>query len=274
VLHFNFLLTPLDEVPAWGEDQPRLSWFGLTDGWFWITVGDQELFRYTQASNEYWRTQYPASRPAKLPYEYYMVARYWEDLLEILPAILDPLPEDLAVIAADAEGWQRWQDKAQAWQKENEDEDAWDTYNTALRWWGARTWAAIHLAYPPDFWLWRVGDFIHLRWDNRDITVDGIPVWETEQGEFMVPVTDFLTAIHSFHDRLLSAMQERVQAIMQSWSRPEVQINIPHLQKEQQDRSTWLENALTPLRRERSQDYSWGEVREAIATISAKIGPP
>lgn len=31
----------------------RLSWFDLTDGWFWLEVGDKELFRYTESASSY-----------------------------------------------------------------------------------------------------------------------------------------------------------------------------------------------------------------------------
>jgi hypothetical protein len=45
VIGFRFELRPLDEVEPWGDDPPSLSWFGLTDGWYWIEAGGHELLR-------------------------------------------------------------------------------------------------------------------------------------------------------------------------------------------------------------------------------------
>ena len=73
-------------------------------GWFWIAAGDQELFRYTDAALAYVASQNPDLPPPALPYDDYQVARYWEDLMEMLPEILDPVPTDLAAHVADTGG--------------------------------------------------------------------------------------------------------------------------------------------------------------------------
>ena len=86
------------------------------------------MFRYTREALEHWTAQQvqagaPFPPPHFLPYEDYQVARYWEDLLEMLPDILDPIPDDFAARVADAEGWRAWQDRAQSWHEEQEQED-------------------------------------------------------------------------------------------------------------------------------------------------------
>ncbi|XVU21087.1 DUF5984 family protein [Actinoplanes sp. CA-054009] len=43
MIRFRFELYPLDEVSPWGGEQPRLHWFGLTEGWYWIEIGGHEL---------------------------------------------------------------------------------------------------------------------------------------------------------------------------------------------------------------------------------------
>jgi hypothetical protein len=42
---FHFRLRELSAIQPWGQDDPYLSWFSLTDGWYWLTLGGQELFR-------------------------------------------------------------------------------------------------------------------------------------------------------------------------------------------------------------------------------------
>ncbi|WP_442929507.1 DUF5984 family protein [Micromonospora sp. WMMA1949] len=56
MIRFRFELYPLDEVSPWGRDQPRLHWFGLTEGWYWLEAGGQELLRRTEA------TRHPETR--------------------------------------------------------------------------------------------------------------------------------------------------------------------------------------------------------------------
>lgn len=34
MIRFRFELYPLDEISPWGSDQPKLHWFGLTEGWY------------------------------------------------------------------------------------------------------------------------------------------------------------------------------------------------------------------------------------------------
>jgi Family of unknown function (DUF5984) len=53
MIRFNFELRPVGEIKPCtngaGVD-PRLHWFALSDGWFWITVAEVELFRFSEGS--------------------------------------------------------------------------------------------------------------------------------------------------------------------------------------------------------------------------------
>jgi len=42
----NFILRPIIDVSPWGDDEPRLLWFGLTEGWFWLETDQQEVFLF------------------------------------------------------------------------------------------------------------------------------------------------------------------------------------------------------------------------------------
>lgn len=269
---FQFRLDPLEDVPAWrGPDGLSVGWFGLTAGWFWMEVSGQELFRYSQGALEHW-ARASAAPVAELPYEGYFVARYWEDLVELLYGVLDPIPDDLAARLADAAGWDSWLERARHWQEGSGDnEDAWDTYFTATGWWSERTWDAGHLAYPPRLWLWRVAETLHLRWDNRGIVVDDIPVWEAQHGEARVPVPEFLAEVESFNERLLAGMGRRVESVHTAWPHPDIAIDLPALEREQQDRAEFLAPALHPWAWEVRRAFSWDQVRAAISAIDRQL---
>ena len=259
---FEFILRPLGEVQPWGEDKPTLHWFGLTDGWCWWNVGSQQLFRYSQVWLDRWAGQYP-KLASDLPYVDYNVVRPWEDLLDFLRTVLEPVPEDLILRINGLQEWNLFRDKARSWMEEQDTDEAWDLQSIAFHWWSQRTWDAGYLHHPPKIWSWAQGDTFHIRWDNRDVIDDGLPVWEATKGEITMPMADFIAEAKSFDDRLMSAMAERVNAVIGGALRPDIGDDLAHLSDEQSDRSTWMENALTLGRMEED----WNKVREALATL-------
>ncbi len=268
-MKFHFRLLPLGEIAPWGGETPCLHWFGLTLGWFWITVGDDELFRYTDEAMAFWARPEFAVAPA-LPYEDYQVARYFEDLMEMLPEILDAVPADIAARTLEAGAWAAWQNRANDWQERTDTDDAWDTYYAAVGWWDRRTWDAGHLAYPPTIHLWRVGETVTVRWDNRERLVGtGIPVWAAAMGEVTMPVADFIDAVNDFADGFLAAMAERVQSVQTHWSRPEIAIDTQELMRSQQAHALLPDAALNPWAWDVRRGVSWDEVRAAIAHIDS-----
>jgi hypothetical protein len=94
---FHFRLRELSEVTPWVyEGQRYLQWFGLTEGWYWLQVNERdELFRYSPELLAHWQADSFGREPFFLPYADYYVVRFWEDVLELLPCILKPLPPDL-----------------------------------------------------------------------------------------------------------------------------------------------------------------------------------
>jgi hypothetical protein len=90
---FNFVLRPLGDVAPWGKDPPKLHWFGLTDGWFWLEADDQTLFRF---SDTFLEQRCGQGSTAPVPYVDYYVVRLWEDVLDGLHDFLSQVP--LAVV--------------------------------------------------------------------------------------------------------------------------------------------------------------------------------
>ena len=108
---FNFALFPLgetiiDRLEPDGKHS-SLCWYNLTDGWYWIEADTAQLFRYTPEWMALWSAQDPC--PVHWPYVDYQVVRLWEDLLEILPKVMEPLrprwPNDSPPRSPGMSGW-------------------------------------------------------------------------------------------------------------------------------------------------------------------------
>ena len=130
-----------------------------------------------------------------LPSEYdphldYQVARFWIDLEEMLPDILDPLPSALARAMASG-AWETWRVQVAAWCNALPDDDARGNrriWHTAVSWDGQRHLDMGYLVAPPIFQLWRMGDTVILTWHTREKRVDGALCWVETQGQITLPV--------------------------------------------------------------------------------------
>jgi hypothetical protein len=259
---FNFRLKPLMEVTPWGTgDAQSLHWFGLTDGWYWLDVGEEELFRYTPQLIQHLK------RSDNFPYVDDQIVRLWENVIGLLPTILEPLPLSLLHKINVYESWFHWIEKAQQWIDATEDQQLIDVYTDALDWWGARQLWTGHLINGPRIALWSDGPLIHLEWDHRGFDWDGMQTWTAQTGKFSLSLNDFLEEVRSFNMRLIQSMGERVQEIKREWPRPNVFINIDQLEKEQIDRANQLQKSLSAA--SRHKPTNWERVLTAAAWIES-----
>ncbi len=272
---FHFQLTPVADIGPWTTpsrgNEKHLHWFGLTNGCYWLDVGGTELLRYSQPLLDHWAREYPKARPSL--YVNYYVVRLWEDILGMLPAVLEPVPEDLAAYIRPGgaweswAAWEQWSDRAYIWMDAVED-DSWEFFGNATAWWGERRLDTGYLSVGSSIWFWRDGDSIHIRWDNTTLQLKGLPVWAEALGESELSATEFVAEVRSFDARLIQAMAERVDAVCHDWPHPNVRLDWNDLRKEHRRRSTFCEECLVqpPLQ------TNWNEVRQALAEVEHRNG--
>ncbi len=246
----EFELRPLADIQPWGTPETglSLSWFGLTDAWYDLVIGEHHLFRVTDGD------------PRGV--DYYAV-RLWEDLIEVAPAVLDEIPAALADRVAAADRWDAWVE--QAWDLD----DALDLYETAMSWWNARGISNGYLRGAPDPHFWRRGDELHVRWRSLSREPD-LPDWSSPSGSAVTSVAGFKDELVRFDRALIAGMQARVEAVAKGWNRPEIAIDVDELRRDHDDRATWLARALTT---KRPTIHSWEDVLGAVAELEARIGP-
>ncbi|MFC8449603.1 DUF5984 family protein [Kitasatospora sp. NPDC057223] len=256
-LRFRFDLRALEDVRPWGDARrPTLHWFALTQGWYWIELGGHELLRYSDRTLRRWREEYGVE---ERPYVDYFVVRIWEDVLEILADVMEPVPPDLVrFVSSDLAGSPVW-----------DDEDIGAETEAAADWHARRTMYMGPLVNAPQLRWWRTTS------DGTDrITV----TWAHEPGHeigFAAPATGRLTmatsaltaAVTELDRALLAAMEGRVAAVEAVGGLPGVDLDPERLRREHRDRAARADRART-----RTPVTDWAAVRAGARTFLA-AGP-
>jgi hypothetical protein len=268
---FNFQLCPFNQIPPWGKPGDRsLHWYGLSYGYYWLDAGGAELLRYTQAivdltalrySNSIW----PMGMSYGIPYVDYQVARLWEDVIDILPAVLEPVPRRLARTLGPAGQWDAWQRQAESVKATLPGDVLWLTFD-ACHWWKRRSLDTWYLRAAPDIYFWSDGADVHIEWDNRGLVLEGLPAWEAQVGEYRMPVSSFLDEVHAFDARFIRRMHDRVALAQVGWTRPEVTLD-PGINRAHERNAKWLTKRMMAGVRREPDD--WDAIFRAIESIEA-----
>lgn len=258
---FEFKLKPLSDVMPWGQE-PKLTlhWFGLTDGIYYMNVGEDQLFRSSKEILLHWKKEWP-DLDINCEYVDYQVVRLYEDLLDILVDVMHAVPVELQQYIDTQKNQEVWQNKLWNIFKSTEDEEDEGLYYLATEWWNSfRRLSTSHLNNGQNIWLWRAGNTIHIRWNNEDKRINGIQPWAAVRGDFALPLEEFEEEVRRFHNQLMAAMECRIVELKTNNPIPHVSIDIPSLEKEHEERKLSLERALN--RAPRVND--WGQVVRAI----------
>jgi Family of unknown function (DUF5984) len=241
IMLFEFELLPIEAITPWGTP-PDLSlhWFGLTYGFYRLKIGDQYLLNYSNEIVEYWKHKYPNAKFSDRPtWADYQVVRLWEDVLDMLPYILEPLPKKLAAVLEKGDDQiAKWKDRLYARHRNP------DAVSEATDWISQRCLNTWYLTAGPSIRFWSADRDVYIKWDNRACVIDGVPVWSAQHGMYHLPADEFLREVHSFHERLMNAMEERVATVLENGKNSAVQIDLAKLTKEQEERKQGLNQAL------------------------------
>ncbi len=242
---FELDLKPLDQVKPWGEPPNQtLHWFGLTDGVYYMNVGGQQLFRYSDDALLRWAAEFP-DECSESPYVDYQVIRLYEDVLEMLPNVLSPIPDMVVPYIRTLDAQKAWCKRLTSCIDLAADDDVLNTYFSAVHWFELRTLSSHHLVDGPDIWMWRENEQIHIRWDNRDKLIDDISRWSATSGEICISIDQFISEVRSFHERLMLAMARRVKSVLECNPFPSmVSVDVDWLVREQYEREESLARAL------------------------------
>jgi hypothetical protein len=242
-LRVLFEIDDVENVPAWGHDGERkVDWYGLTSGRFRIETATGPPLEYSPQIQHAW------SLRGKNPD--YFVARLFEDLLSILPLVLEQVPPDIAARVANP----AWRINAERWSDDVEDELGWDLG---------------YLRLAPKLAFWRTGDEVFFQW-QANAKAEGVPVWSVAEGQIAISATAFEAEVLRFGEELLACMEHRVHSIQQrGWQREDCQLDIEELLKEQAMRREAFHSVSNAR-----QATDWRQVRAALVVLLGLMGEP
>lgn len=274
----NFTPLPLENVEPWGRPGDlSLSWFALTIGEYWIQVGESILFEYTEGSQLLCPGRYCE----------YQVARLHEDLTEMLPYILEPVPPSLVQYISGDSG-EAFLKTKHLWSEKNfvSDRDPalreladkyWETLDASTTWLGKRVLDGLYLTPTPYIMVWSDEVNVHFEWDNREAVADWTnnqPAFTALRGTYKLPRDEFKAEVRSFHSRLMEQMAERIDRVLSGALSAEIKIDLEGLAEQQKQRSrcpaelldkSALAEPLTP-----TVQTDWNRVEKAINSILAE----
>lgn len=251
----NFALAPIEKIAPWGEPGSyRLHWFGLTWGEYWIQTGKATLFEYSGHARDAGANRYCD----------YQVVRLCEDLLEMLPYIMEPVPEPLVPYIS-GESAKAWRHAYQAWCDTDDDADPdylGELADAAVMWSVKRRLDSAYLSPSANITMWSDRERVHIEWDNRDREFEGKPAWSALLGSYSLPRDEFIEEIRLFHARLMEQMAARIDQVMAGHLSPEIEIDMPGLVLEHEQRMRSLDQALRAV-----SVTDWQRAEAAIGEI-------
>jgi hypothetical protein len=167
--------------------------------------------------------------------------------MEMLPYILEPVPEPLAPYIS-GESAEAWRNVYAAWCDTDDDVTDPDYLgelgDAAVAWSGKRHLDSAYLSPSANIAIWSDREHVHIEWDNRDRLFEGNPAWSALVGSYSMPRDQFLSEMKSFHDRLMEQMAARVDQVMAGHLPSEIEIDVPSLVREQGQRTRSFDEAL------------------------------
>jgi len=216
---FEFELKPLGQIVPWVENNDLyLTWFGLTDSNYYMDVGKGRLFEYSTELLRHRSKNSSDDENHGSPYFDYQVSSLHEDLLAILPDVLQEIPQALFDCIETGEKQKKWEyclsSFADSYENEDpmEEIDFFDIYEEVTDWLRCRK--LVGIGGGPDILIFRFDQKVIIRWDSSDYSQDGISTWSASSGEFILPVENFVEEVRSFHNRLMKSMDDRVSLIV------------------------------------------------------------
>lgn len=209
MIHFK-LRNPAEIAPAGQENNLYLSWFWLTEGDLWLSLGTQIIYEYSEAAIQYFGCK-------TTPYNDYYIARFLEDFSALFKFISSPLPREFYDLTTNVDSFMetalRWLD---TFDIDNDIADHhWDNYHTLCSWIAERSLSSGHLTGGPRLCFFRHGNTLRITWETDLLLENGIQLWTAQSGSTEVDFRDFINTVKSFGERFFREMEYQIKTVQE-----------------------------------------------------------
>ena len=249
---FNFsIIEPASIVPS-----PMPTWYWLTDGYFWMQLGDK---KFLEASNE---EEGDTTRIAN-----YLVDRYVQDLALVFVGIAEEVPDDLFELVCSYDLLVSYSSKVNSWLDDKiEDESIEDEVvyelNKVSEWIGDRLFSCMHLNGNPWVAFFRNKDRLIIIWD----ATGGHGLWTADSGELEMSYHEFVAEVVNFTEAYFEQMDKHLDlACRVKWVAP---FDREELYGQRNKVREEFNNRLKFLKGDASQNTDWDLIRRILAEAS------
>lgn len=271
----KFELKSYDEIALWGsrDESFYLHWFGLTDSYYWLDFNGIELLRY---NDSFINENINATR---LPYVDYQFSRIYEDLIDILYDILEPIPNEVFNLIDKPNGVEHYKEKLNIWlEKVIVDEDKDYDYKYDEIYYPACTWLYNrrldfgYLVESPDIYFLRNNDDIHIKWYCEKRYSNGYEMWAAKDGCCTMKVDTFINEVFEAFEDFMSSIAKRIYEIENKYPFDGVTIDLNALKKEHiSRREDLLARKEIVKKGQHKIGTNWTETIEAIRKLKEMI---
>lgn len=205
---FNVQLKPFEECmfPREKNGSQRVSWFWLTDSYYYLKFGEEKLFQLMP--------QQVQKNSLDSSYLDYYFIRFLEDFFEILPYITNPIPRKVFRYVNTADKWTLLERKVSEWYDSIgnttlEQEEVYVSIAQRLLYGGHLGSGFVNHNAACRFY--RVADKILVKWDFREKDKDGIKIWTAGKGEHEMDYFVFLDEVEAMLVNFFEQMDRQVQ---------------------------------------------------------------
>lgn len=263
----NFKLRELDIIEPWGQE-PELSlhWFGLTDGYLWLTFGNETIYEYSKEAMDFLGDK-------TTPYNDYQLSRFIEDFTmlfdkinEIVPAEFYDLTKDLNKFHSDVEKW------LDIYNTDEDDysDSFYEEYDKLISWTYERSLYSGHLVGGPKLYFFRRNDKVRIVWETEHYLENGINLWTAKNGSFEMNYSVFIDKIKVFGKAFFAEMDRQVDlAIAKDWGN--ILIDKKELVEEHYERKNNFFSKLLLLNQEPDDITNWSEIEQLFNRMKDEI---
>ena len=263
----NFKLKSIDDVLSVGtEDNPRMSWFWLTDAELWLKLGDFTIFEYTKEAQDYYDHK-------ESPYNDYPLVRFIEDFTEMFDKIAESIPDHYYNLVQEIN---EFLSEAQCWLDKNDTDGEdfnnfyFDKYDKLIAWVYKRCLSSGHLIGGPFIYFFRNKDKITIVWETEHQLESGIRLWSASNGSIEIDYLSFVQKVNDFGTQFFTAMDKQVElALDKDWGN--IEIDKIRLVDEHQERKADFDKRLKLLIEESDDKTNWVEVDRLYQEMKKEI---